>query len=161
MNSPTESWLGAGADRSSLFQAQRDKAGPHGQGDPGVLDRARSKKPIALPGGNSAANSWICAANEPGRNDQSRPQSGEPTPPVCLSVAYDMCALTFDMSGDRKQTQPVEDVRSIEALGLTIAAIETFRPGMRAGSLAPWRADGLEGNHLSHSYSCRRIVFVR
>jgi hypothetical protein len=30
-------------------------------------------------------------------------------------------------------------------------AIETFRPGIRTGSLAPWRAGGLVGNHLSHS----------
>src|SRR5687767_15131237 len=32
-----------------------------------------------------------------------------------------------------------------------IAAIETFRPGTRTGSLAPCRAGGSEGNHLSHS----------
>ena len=32
-----------------------------------------------------------------------------------------------------------------------MAAIETFRPGTRTGSLAPWRAGGLEGNHRTHS----------
>ena len=31
-----------------------------------------------------------------------------------------------------------------------MAAIETFRPGTRTGSLAPWRAGGLEGNHRTH-----------
>ena len=32
-----------------------------------------------------------------------------------------------------------------------MAAMDTFMPGTRAGSLAPWRAGGSEGNHLSHS----------
>src|SRR4029079_5890882 len=32
-----------------------------------------------------------------------------------------------------------------------IAAIDTFSPGTRTGSFAPWRAGGLDGNHFSHS----------
>jgi len=32
-----------------------------------------------------------------------------------------------------------------------MAAIEILRPGIFAGSFAPWRAGGFEGNHRSHS----------
>jgi len=31
------------------------------------------------------------------------------------------------------------------------AAMDTFRPGIRTGSFAPWRAGGSTGNHLNHS----------
>jgi hypothetical protein len=32
-----------------------------------------------------------------------------------------------------------------------MTAMDTFMPGMRTGSLAPWRAGGSSGNHLTHS----------
>jgi hypothetical protein len=32
-----------------------------------------------------------------------------------------------------------------------IAAMDTLRPGIRAGSFAPWRAGGFGGNHRRHS----------
>src|ERR1700733_12534086 len=36
-------------------------------------------------------------------------------------------------------------------LHLGLAAMDTFMPGIRTGSFAPWRAGGFVGNHLIHS----------
>src|SRR5690348_1929037 len=37
------------------------------------------------------------------------------------------------------------------AYASAIAAIEIFRPAIRTGNLAPWRAGGFDGNQRSHS----------
>ena len=53
-------------------------------------------------------------------------------------------------SSRRVATHPFAD-HAKDCQASAMAAIETFRPGIFTGSLAPCRAGGLEGNHFKYS----------
>ena len=76
------------------------------------------------------------------RFEESRMQ--QPPQPVLIRAHLRPVRLDFELTQGLQQCASVHQASAI-------AAIEIFSPGIFTGSLAPCRAGGLDGNHLSHS----------